>query len=319
MDSTGLKSHDQIVRRLQYLALYLSMWDYYVQSTSTNPSQILEIEEGADGISSGLLAAQDASQVGFFGMPAVFQTYGTIDQADKLSLGQAAARKILNISAETTKFVEISVITESADLTGFEYRLIGAGYSESQGYMGEVDLALPPERLWSTMRRRYRSYVNHGLRRLSIIKFDESNYRSGALEAYRLLHLEVTGRVTRPIESWHNMEHRLRSGNASLVLGHLDGKLVAGTYTFIRGSLALYGSGAYRRDLGNFPVSHAVLHSAIMHARKMGVTRYLLGEVFPNPQDRGTKEESIAQFKRGFASNVKSVRRYRFDTNCAAL
>lgn len=162
------------------------------------------------------------------------------------------------------------------------------------------------------MRKSFRSLINAGRRDLRIEFVGKGDPDRDRFEIYRSLHREVSGRVTRPAQSWEVMYELLKAGRAQLVLAHLEERPVAATYFMRFGRLAVYASGAYARDLGKFPVSHWPLYALMLEAKRTGIERLILGPVFleSNPVS-SPKEKSIAAFKLGFATRVLAQRTYR--------
>lgn len=128
-------------------------------------------------------------------------------------------------------------------------------------------------------------------------------------DAYMELHAHVAGRKTRPVSSWQEMTNAVRAKNALLVTAFYEGDLVGGTFTWIGIDDALYGTGAYNRELfKDFPISHALIFRSLEVAGELGLSEFVLGEAFSIAGS--DKEKGIASFKRGFAHEVHQVHQF---------
>lgn len=85
-----------------------------------------------------------------------------------------------------------------------------------------------------------------------------------------------------------------------------DGELIgAAFYEFSRDE-AVYSVAAYRRDLFDQPVSHAVHNRAIQHMQELGLKWYHIGmRAYSGDMIKPTdKELSISYFKEGLATHA---------------
>jgi hypothetical protein len=116
-------------------------------------------------------------------------------------------------------------------------------------------------------------------------------------------HAEVAGRVTRAQASWDVMYDWVARGCGELILGSLDGRLVAGSL-FVDGTqTCIYASGVYERSLFDKPLAHYPVWLGIEHAHARGMKTLELGEV-PAKGAVSDKEFQIGYFKRGFATDL---------------
>lgn len=111
------------------------------------------------------------------------------------------------------------------------------------------------------------------------------------------------------------MFQRVARDQALLLVARLDGRPVAATLVTKFRGIAVYASGAYVRDLGKFPVSHWPLYASILAAKRSGCYRFLLGPAYYDQAFRvSEKLRSIANFKRGFATEIVMHREYLLGT-----
>ena len=300
-----------------YVTLDASLWRYYVAATATDPVDVSTIErDPRTGLpTAALLAAEGPEDAAFFGRAATFELATDLPARSIPRVGRETAEALRDRARAAGRTIGVRVVVDSANLSGFERVLLSSGASVSLEFSAEADLSLTEEQLWTSLRKSFRPLINKGRRDLRIEVVDESTPDRCRFDVYRDLHREVAGRVTRPSESWDVMFEMVAQGRAQLLLAHLEGRPVAATYFVRFGRLALYASGAYVRDLGKFPVSHWPLYASMLEARRSGVERLVLGTVL---QEAGlgpsAKEQSIAVFKRGFATTVVARRTYGIES-----
>jgi FemAB family protein len=133
------------------------------------------------------------------------------------------------------------------------------------------------------------------------------NVTGKVFEEFRLLHLEVSGRQTRSLDSWLIQQKQVEFNEAFLVeIRDADMKMVgAGLFTYTK-DIGQYSVGVYKRELFDKPLGHGVQAKAIEHLKSKGCKWYEIGqkqcvldEIMPTE-----KELSISHFKKGFASDI---------------
>jgi hypothetical protein len=154
------------------------------------------------------------------------------------------------------------------------------------------------------MRKSYKHCVNSGIRELKPQVLDASNLTWDEMNNFRELHIREAGRVTRSENSWKRQLEMVFAGEAFVVFGHIQDELVTGGLFIHSSTNCYYGVSASKRDLFKKPLFHALLWTAILHAKKNGCHWFEVGEqLFPNhpldPQP-SKKELGISEFKAGF-------------------
>lgn len=168
-----------------------------------------------------------------------------------------------------------------------------------------VDLFRTEEQLHQNLRKSYRSLLNEGERLWEIEVHDQVS--NELFDEYRLLHKEVSGRVTRPLETWALQRDAVNNGDGFLVTLRSSGHEIIGGGLFEASPHeGLYSVGAYDRKLFDKPVSHIVQWTAIRHLKEMGRRWHYVGQRFyPGDVVQPTEKElSIAYFKEGFATDT---------------
>lgn len=168
-----------------------------------------------------------------------------------------------------------------------------------------VDLSKTEKELHQNLRKSYRSLLNEGERLWNIEVHDQVDAK--LFDEYRLLHKEVSGRVTRPLETWNLQREAVNVGGDFLVTLRNSGqKLIGGGLFEASPHEGCYAVGAYDRSLFDKPVSHVVQWTAIKHLKELGCRWHYVGQRFyPSDVVRPTEKElSIAYFKEGFATDI---------------
>jgi hypothetical protein len=197
---------------------------------------------------------------------------------------------------------------EDGQISFFTNFLLLNGGTCSPKFHQVLDLTVSEEELWQGIRRSYRSLINWGKRNLEIDILNNSSQIEAAMEGFRVLHKEVSGRETRTSASWQRQVDMIRAGEAFAVLAQLDGRLVsAGFFMYTRKS-CYYGSSASKRELFDKPLSHSVIWTAILHARSLGCATFEMGErIYPCQGTSSQKELKISFFKAGFGGATRNA------------
>ncbi len=180
-----------------------------------------------------------------------------------------------------------------------------------------VDLSKKEEELHKSLRKSYRSLLHEGERLWKIEVHDQIDGK--LFDEFRLLHKEVSGRITRPLETWNLQQKAINSGRDFLVtLRDNAQKLIGGGLFEASQHESCYAVGAYDRRLFDKPVSHIVQWTAIKHVKELGCCWHYIGQRFyPGDTVKPTEKElSIAYFKEGFATNtvLRLMLKMGFDT-----
>ncbi len=165
-----------------------------------------------------------------------------------------------------------------------------------------VDLSLDEAALAEDLRKGHRQQLKWGRANLAFTTVDRARPDARAFDLFREFHAEVAGRVTRQRASWDVMREMVEAGDGALVLGRLDGALVAGSLCLDAGGTTYYASGVYDRRHFDKPLSHASVFLSILEAKARGMQRFDVGHVPEAGSNFPEKEISIGNFKHGFAS-----------------
>ena len=173
-----------------------------------------------------------------------------------------------------------------------------------------IDLSLDKTLLWRKIRKSYSSLINNGLRDMELYIVTREDVAWDHILRFRSLHIRVSGGETRSEKSWHKQFKAIQNGEAFLVLGELKGDMITAGYFSYSNMNCIYGSSASRRDLFHKPLFHAIMWTAILHAKKNGCRWFEVGEQFfknhPIDKPPTSKEIDISNFKAGFGGDTKS-------------
>jgi hypothetical protein len=159
-------------------------------------------------------------------------------------------------------------------------------------------------KITTQVRKSYKSLINWGKREMQLIFVDAQNPDFEFFSSFRLFHRQISGKVTRPIESWDIMFDLLTTNNALLCMAYINDQLVAANYLFMHQGVSMYGTGVYDRSKFDKPLSHWPLIASIHKSVQYGSSVCNLGQVFLD-NSYNSKEQNIAFFKQGFSSSVR--------------
>tara|TARA_Y100000746_G_scaffold121781_2_gene104389 strand:+ start:2427 stop:3467 length:1041 start_codon:yes stop_codon:yes gene_type:complete len=179
-----------------------------------------------------------------------------------------------------------------------------------------VDLSLSLQDIRLKFRKSFKPFINKGLREWTVEVHEQTT--DELFEKFRLLHKSVAGRTTRPIESWNKQKEQIDSMESFIVtVSAEDDEMVgAGLFTYSRDS-GFYCVGAYKRELSDQPLGHAVQMKAIETFKKNGVKWYEIGlkRLKIDKKTPTEKELALTHFKQGFATHVVARQHLTVDLN----
>ena len=200
------------------------------------------------------------------------------------------------LNIKNVKFFEPNLILSSWYLLWLE-----KNNKDFLKYQLVIDLRKSIEDIRLGFRKSYKPLVNKALKEWQIEVCDKDHDQ--IFEEFRLLHLEVAGKETRSRESWTIQKEQIKNQEAFLVTVRDESKLIgAGFFNYTR-DMGMYSVAAYKRELFDRPIGHAVQMIAIEKLKELGCKTYYLGQKATSGLST-EKEISISHFKEGFASNI---------------
>ena len=182
-----------------------------------------------------------------------------------------------------------------------------------------IDLTEDKALLWKQIRKSYSSLINNGLRDMDPEIMDSKTITWQKMQEFRNLHIRESGRETRSEESWKRQFEMVKADEVFVIFGTFKNKLVtAGLFSYNKTN-CLYWVSTSRRDLFNKPLFHAIMWTAILHAKELGCKWFEVGEqYFPNhpAETLPTKKElGISDFKAGFGSETRMFLDLKLDNS----
>jgi FemAB family protein len=167
-----------------------------------------------------------------------------------------------------------------------------------------VDLTLDMANIKAKFRKSYKSLIPEGMRIWKVGVLSEASPE--LWDSFRMLHLKVSGRATRTIETWDLQHQTIASGQAFLIYLHnVEGEMVGGGYFSVTRDQGAYNVGAYDRTLFAQPVGHVIQYLAIEEMKVRGLRWYKIGQRYYAQEDGVTeKQVTISEFMQGFNSHL---------------
>jgi len=172
-----------------------------------------------------------------------------------------------------------------------------------------IDLNEEKASLWRNIRKSYSSLINNGLRDLSPEIIESKTITWELMQKFRELHIREAGRETRSEESWKRQYEMVKADEAFVIVGRVDNIVVSAGLFAYNQTNCYYWVSASRRDLFDKPLFHAIMWTAILHSKELGLRWFEVGEqLHPcHPKDnKPTKKElGISDFKAGFGGETR--------------
>jgi FemAB family protein len=217
--------------------------------------------------------------------------------------------KILDLIFDLSKELKINkcqfVNIEFFKLSKWYTKLLELAEETFTSHHLMVDLSLSIEEIRLQFRNRYKTLVNKGFKEWKIQVHEKVT--SEQFDNFRLLHKSVSGRSTRPIESWSIQKQSVNSNESFIVTVSDKKDLLVGFGLFVYSDhIGSYAVGAYNRELFSKPLGHAVQMKAIEMFKSKGLHWYEIGNkhLIIDKVPPTEKELSISHFKEGFATDV---------------
>jgi hypothetical protein len=286
-----------------YSRAYAANWTYRDHSMI-----VLDNDIPLAGLQVTLATSPDGkNRIDFYTRPILLRRNG---QIDRLSLEKA--EKLL--ADAFLKFHESAgrppvTILEMADdgcLSDFAVTLLREGAVATPIYKQVIELTHPESELKRDLRKSYKSLITWGEKNLGLEIYDSGNINPGVVEEFRQLHIATAGRETRSEETWKLQYQQIKDGHAYAILGRLEKKLVTAGLFLHSPLFCYYGVSASIREMFDKPLSHAIIWTGILEAKKRGCRLFEMGDLAHlYPQGYDDKEKNIALFKRGFGGKAR--------------
>ena len=252
----------------------------------------------------------DGNEIACFGLPILYAEKSHVDQlvlSNARRIMRSSVRDLLKESQSNTIAFHKDRLARGC-LSPISRCLLDLGGQATPSISQIIDLSLPKDDIFKGLTKAYKSAVKGGVENLELKVIAAASINSQDIEQFRLLHAEAAGRETRTMESWNLQHQMVLAGEAFCVFAKLEGLLVSAALFPHSRSHCFYGVSASRRDMFHKPLSHSVIWTAILHAKKLVLRDFEMGEqLFPmipreNPSE---KELGISFFKRAFGGEPR--------------
>lgn len=191
----------------------------------------------------------------------------------------------------------------NSNISIFSKFLLLKGFKIEFGGSKILDLKKSEKNLKTDVRKSYKSLINWGNRELNKNLITHENINEEKIMQFRDLHAEVSGRETRPIESWIKQLEIIKNNEGFAVFGNYNDNLVSAGFFLFNKFECYYGSSASKRNFFEKPMFHSIMWEAILYSKKIGCQFFDVGEVSLGQEFQNSlteKELDIEKFKSGF-------------------
>lgn len=289
--------NSELVREARSIWKYgLGMIQYYLEYHQ-NPADLSFVLFEA-GQPRGFALMYGCDNISFFGMPIeVFLTGGPISK-------KTVSRLIAHLK-EIAKGQKIHVYYD--ELLAYQiFKDTDCELTISTELSYSVSLDKPLDEIKRSVRRRYKSMINWGMKNVEYQVIDSNNAELDKFHRLKDFHLQIAGRKTRSDQSWSLQYAMIERDEAFLINGYLEGKLISSSF-FQKAKISHYGVGVYDKDLmaTNKGIAHGSMYKAIEYLHEHGMEKLLLAE-WLTEEEHSEKQEQILDFKRGFTDTIAS-------------
>lgn len=219
----------------------------------------------------------------------------------KYSLGN----KIVKVLTDFINELELSIRYINLPLFGTfanQFKL-KAGFSKNieTSISMFIDITLPKEELWNSIRKSYRSLINYGEKNYQVQKV----YSLELFKKCKDFHFMISGRKTRNDRTWDIQFEMIQSGTCHVFcLFDLDQKILGFSVFNSGDTICIYSVGVYDRErFSKHSPTHYLMWYAIDYFKDTYKYIYL-GEYEPLKHIKNNKLASINNFKIGFSNHL---------------
>ncbi|MGB8896231.1 MAG: hypothetical protein WCD13_18285 [Pseudolabrys sp.] len=177
-----------------------------------------------------------------------------------------------------------------------------------------MDLTASDEDLWQQIRHSIKRNINRGLKVYEFRVYDKTNFTFEIGEKHRLLHHKCSGRITRPIPTFHKMYSWIQE-DCGLMFEQLhNGETVLMAFVAVGKHAAFGASAADDPDFKwEIPMMHSMTYFILKECQRRGIKYFDIGETSYRDtlfNIRTDKEKTICDFKRGFGRQTMPCKRW---------
>lgn len=296
-----IRSHAEAFPRSSIL---ISGRDYFSATFDNSWEEVSFAVVGSEVPIAACLAWTKDGKYLYFDRPAFIEFNSFFSDAPDAAKALPLIKKQLRGATATANHLRLALSGENELSRQLLRELLSFSNHHAVTLEGEVDLRRPLDEIKKGFRSGHRQSISKGADAYEEVDFFSTDTPLEVFEAFRELHKNAAGRVTRNGDSWEEMYKSLLNENALLTVGRLGGAIIACSFFWLAEEAASYGSAAYNRDYFNvLPVAHFPFFSSMEWLKAAGKKRLFLGQVFVSGGE--PKEASVAAFKRGFTQSFE--------------
>lgn len=167
-----------------------------------------------------------------------------------------------------------------------------------------IDLSVDEKDLWQQIRHSSKSIINKGLDIFEFKIYDKSNFNEDIGEKHRIMHHEISGKITRPLASFKKMSSWVKEGRAVLIEQSYKKEIAQMIYIVLGGQSAAGASVVENIKIKTpIPMTHSLNYFIYKEMKKRNIKFYDVGLTSFRSSIFTTltkKEQDINYFKRGF-------------------
>ena len=212
--------------------------------------------------------------------------------------------EILDQIAAKLEIKKVTFLELSPALSNWYLLWLDRAHKDYLTYHLALDLRPSMEEIRLGFRKSYKPLINKALKEWEIAVCAKDS--DSIFEEFRLLHVEVAGRETRSKSSWDIQREQLKNEEAFLVTVRDKKALIGAGFFNHTKDMGYYSVAAYKRELFDKPIGHAVQMMAIQRLKDIGCATYNIGQkaTVMASSSHTDKELSISYFKEGFAGHA---------------
>jgi hypothetical protein len=177
-----------------------------------------------------------------------------------------------------------------------------------------MDLTASDENLWQQIRHSIKRNINRGLKVYEFKVYDKTNFTFEIGEKHRVLHHRCSGRITRPISTFHKMYSWIQEDCGLMFEQLYKGETVQMVFVAVGKNTACGASAADDPDFKwEIPMMHSMTYFIFKECQRRGIKYYDVGETSYRDTPfniRTDKEKTICDFKRGFGRQTLPWKRW---------
>ena len=250
------------------------------------------------------------NNLNFYGKPfSIFSKY---------NLEDSIRNKIIGIFLELAnnfKIEKFSFIQEIKNNSLEDYLLKNKSKVESVFEDSIIDLSSPEKKIINGFSKGHKSSIKKSYSELNYEIIDFNNYSKNQIFEMMNLHIKVSGKQTRSLETWHENEKMILQKKGFLIFVKLKNEIISSslfTHDFNTGTY--FSSCSLRNYFEQYKnLTHLSIFYAIQQFQKINCKYFNIGTVknIYSKEKLSQKEKNIYKFKKSFGG--KRVTKVLFD------